>query len=252
MGEKLGILVLHGIGEEELEFDTEFNNFKNAVNKNVKDGSVVWKKVFWSKEINEIESRYLKSLDKYKLNYSKLRSFMISAVADETAYRKGINEETNSIYSIIQNHIYNAVKEIYSEMGEEGELFIVSYSMGTTIISDYIWDVQNGKTNFVIDNDFEGMKKIKYLFTMGSTLPLFLFSLSAIAPISIGNKKWINLYSKNDILAYPLAVFKEYENIVVDKEVKVGSILTWWNPASHLGYFKAKDVISLVTEKINE
>lgn len=251
MNKKVGVLVLHGIGADEVGFHKEFNAFKERVNKKIENLEVHWQSVFWAKEINEIEDDYFDELSRYNLNYQKLRKFMVEAVADEAAYRKGSSED-NSIYDLVQKYVYEGVKNLYKTMGCEGELLIVSYSMGTTIISDYIWDVQKGKISFPIENDFEGMKKIKYLFTMGSTLPLFLFSLNGITPIVIEKDKWINIYSKNDVLGYPLGIFKEYAEIVEDKEMNVGSLLTSWNPISHLGYFESEEVIKMVAEKIME
>ncbi len=61
--------------------------------------------------------------------------------------------------------------------------------MGSTIISDYIWEIQNNKTKFKITNKFEKMEKIAQIFTLGSTLPIFLMSSENIKPIKIENKK---------------------------------------------------------------
>ena len=250
MGDKIGILVLHGIGTSSEGFDEIFGKFKKELGEKLKGKEVFWQGVFWAKEINEIEDRYYKKIENMDLNYRKLRDFMINSVGDETAYRKGIDSNDDSIYDIIQNHVYKGVQALYKEMGEQGELVIVSYSMGATIISDYIWDIQKGKTKFNINNDFEAMKKIKYLFTMGSTLPLFLFALDKLSPIAIEEKSWINFYDKDDILAYPIGVFEEYKKIVEDTPVNVGNFLTSWNPASHLGYFDSRVVIEKIAEKI--
>ena len=227
-----------------------FEKFKKELGEKLVGKEVFWEGVFWAKEINEIEDSYYKKIEKIDLNYRKLRDFMINSVGDETAYRKGTDSGNNSIYDIIQNHIYKGIQNLYKNMGDEGELVIVSYSLGATIISDYIWDIQNGKSKFPINNDFEAMKKIKYLFTMGSTLPLFLFALDKISPIKIEEKRWVNFYDKDDILGYPIGVFDEYKNIVEDTPVNVGNFITCWNPASHLGYFDSKVVIGKIAEKI--
>lgn len=245
MANKIGILVIHGIGTGEIGFDEIFEKFKSDLGGRLKEKEIYWQGIFWAKEINAIENRYYKKLEKIDLNYMKLRDFMINSVGDETAYRKG-NDNNKSIYDIVQNHIYEAIKNLYKTMGNEGELIIVSYSMSTIIISDYIWDIQTGKSSFVIDNEFEGMKKIKDLFTMGSTLPLFLFALDKLIPIEIEEKSWINFYDKDDILAYPIGIFDEYEKIVEDVPVNVGNFLTSWNPASHLGYFEGKEVLDKI------
>lgn len=253
MTNKVGVLVLHGIGTDNVSFDEEFHRFKNDIQKRLNgctSKEILWEKVFWAGEINEIEKNYHNKIENFQLAYRPLRNFMINAVGDETAYRQGKDSSNKSIYDIVHEHVRVAMENLWARVGDDGELIIIAYSLGATIISDYIWDVQNNKSGHTRYNKFEQMKSIKCLFTMGSTLPLFLFSCSKIEPIEIDGNAWINYYDKDDILAYPIGVFDEYKNIVQDIEVNSGNFASSWNPLCHLGYFKSDEVKKNIAEKI--
>ena len=98
------------------------------------------------------------------------------------------------------------------------------------------------------------------LYTMGS--PLAVWSLrfedfgvpitfppaGLIEPYN-APAEWVNLYDRDDVIAYPLkSLNAAYEhNVTEDVAVNVGSVLTMWNPAAHVGYWTDGEVIRRIS-----
>ncbi len=120
VSEKIGILVIHGIGAVEESFKKDFNTLKNSINNLIPDNlksRCFWNYLFWLGEINKKEEEYKKNIKKYRLNNCfGLRDFILDTVADEVVYR-GNREESGTIYDNVQKNIYGIIQKIYSEVG---------------------------------------------------------------------------------------------------------------------------------------
>ena len=101
---------------------------------------------------------------------------------------------------------------------------------------------------------------------MGSPIALWSLRYSAFGkPVQIPDPRlkrhykqlpseWINFYDADDVIGFPLKTLNQaYGEVVTqDREVNVGSLLTSWNPASHLGYWKDKDVLDPIAKNLIE
>lgn len=63
--------------------------------------------------------------------------------------------------------------------------------------------------------------------------------------------EWINFYNGNDVLGFPVQnINYAYSKVVVDREVNVGNIFTWWNPFSHNYYWQDNKVIQPIAKAL--
>ena len=129
----------------------------------------------------------------------------------------------------------------------------MAHSLGSIIMSNYVWDIQKGLFNTSGMSAFEKMETLAGIITFGSPLPMFTFAYDPVdaiefppAGLSAALKrkaKWLNFFDSDDVLAYPLKqVSPSYEQAVTeDLEINVGGILSSWNPLSHTKYWTDND-----------
>ncbi len=182
-----------------------------------------------------------------------------------------------SPYTDTQSAIYEKLKEVYSKSkNKDIPIIIVADSLGCRVISNYIWDAQSpkpskgiwkGKKNIAGDNenDFLRFETLRYLFTTGCNIPLFVAGLDreeiqAIKTNSDGYSfEWYNYYDKDDVLGWPLKPISDsYFNAVTeDIEIDVtgdflSRIFFSWNPFSHMYYWETKAFITDLAKKAQE
>ena len=136
-------------------------------------------------------------------------------------------------------------------------MYIVSHSLGTVIIFDYIYNIQNNNSNGnkifkATSQSINAIDKLEVLFTLGS--PLYVYSLQKYlggSPIKI--KKWINIYSICDVIAYPVKTINQLYNncdYIIDIPVVIGNLFTFWNPISHVNYFDSNKILSIIKNEV--
>jgi hypothetical protein len=62
--------------------------------------------------------------------------------------------------------------------------------------------------------------------------------------------EWVNFYDKDDVIGWPLRQLNaDYaKRVTEDREVNVGGVMTSWNPAAHIGYWRDNDVTAPIAE----
>lgn len=124
----------------------------------------------------------------------------------------------------------------------------ISHSLGTVIASDYVWEEEKA-------GDFFGPQvKLNNFFTMGSPLPLFslqfggpeMFNKPLVLQSASG--RWVNIYDKEDPIAYPLKCLNDvYDRTVLkDAEVNVG----WIFGLAHIRYWRSTRVARIMAHKL--
>lgn len=145
-------------------------------------------------------------------------------------------------------------------------LCVISHSLGSVIASNYFYDLQKNKHKLVINKSslLEKGETLAHFYTLGTTLSLWSLRYRNFdRPINLpseGVKKhypnlkgeWINFYSNNDALGYPIkGINNAYESAVTeDRIVRTGNLLTFWNPLCHTGYFKDKKLLDAITDRL--
>ena len=130
-------------------------------------------------------------------------------------------------------------------------------------MSNYIWDHQRPRESRgeVPVSGFERMESLAGMITFGCNIPLFALALPRIVPITFppatlepalkSVARWRNYYDPDDVLGFPLAPLSaEYAKTVEDHVVRVGGLLTGWNPAAHNAYWTDNDITRPVADAI--
>lgn len=270
MSAKLGILVVHGMGSPGPGFASEFilKVSERLRNTGGLDAHVAWQPAWWSEVLEPHETRLWDKLyAKNDLDYIKLRQFMIHNFADAVAYQR-VPSATHDFYRDIHLAIREWLATLRIALGNaDAPLMVVAHSLGSVILSNYLWDQQSGKKTkgrFVRGrNAFERLETLAGLVTFGSNIALFslahnpyvgfTFPPPKLPPNLQPAARWANFYDPDDVLGYPVKpLCKEYaQNAqIADHAINVGSALTGWNPASHMEYWTDGDFTEPVAEQI--
>lgn len=276
MAKKIGIGVIHGMGTHEADFADEMiaelnKRLVDDENKNAND--VAFQAIHWSDVLSGPQQDYLDAIKAgANVDYVKLRGFMIKALGDASGYQK--SSTAGNTYAKIHEKIRDAIGTLRTTVGDDtAPLMIMAHSLGGHMISNYIYDLQQGAP--VVspgNNDFEKFHTLAGMVTFGCNIPLFTFSMNPVVAIdfpatqiagtALANKaKWYNYYDPDDVLGYPLKLIgrpdtgnppKPNYNDVVDEDraINVGGFISSWNPTSHSKYWTDNDFTKPVARQI--
>jgi hypothetical protein len=264
---KIGILVIHGMGDQKREFYDGFaggiKHFYNALGENEND--LEFMPIWWASILSNEERQIIERTRQGNLNFiNTLRPFVVNYLADVIAYQKTFEKKDyveknkgvygdRGIYHIIQALISSSIKELKNKIGSEKPIIMIGHSLGSVMLLNYLHDVEKSESKKEErDWDYEDKFNLAGLITMGCPLALWLlrykefgkairFPLESTRPEFYQTAKWINYYDKDDILAYPLKELNDtYRalNCLEDIQVNAGSVMESWNPLSHNGYFR--------------
>lgn len=288
MAFKLGVLLVHGMGNQDAGFADEMIEKVKARLKRLgsDDRTVSFDPVWWAHVLGDKEATLLRHMaDGNDLEWMSMRSFVVNSLGDALAYQDTqVAEDEINVYQGIHRvvaektaSLRNRLRSGEDDKAPEVPLVVIAHSLGAQIMSNYIWDVQHQEKNklkFKIgDNPFERYETLTSITTFGCNIPLFTLALNTIQPISFppaglaryfpagtsaekiaSVAKWTNYYDPDDVLGYPLKTLDAaYDKVVCrDVPVNVGSILRSWNPASHTAYWTDDNVIKPVAESLHE
>ena len=265
MEKKVGVLLVHGAGEQDETYCEQFiGNLTAELGTYAEE--VALQPAFWHRNLQPREERIIEILKQETMRWMPLREFAFSFYGDRIAYQ-GFPYDEPVVYEEIHGYIHEGLLRLNAQMDpDQSPLVVVAFSMGTSIMSNYIWDLQHQKRN---SDSFRGspfleMKTLSGFITIGSSLPLNTLNvedIESIEPIAFPAPEldpetphgWKNIYDPDDVLAYPLKPLPGYSEIesLVDIKVNVGSWLQFWNPLSHLGYIEGpKSVVRPISNLI--
>jgi hypothetical protein len=270
MAPKLGILVIHGIGEQKEDFAA---GLMAEVSRRlgVHASEVCWQPVWWAPLIEPAETDLLARLSAGNdLDYRWLRQLVVHFLADAVAYQRVPGESAHpGLYVRIHDLIGLRLRELRSALRvgatpgtPDAPLVVLAHSLGGHIMSNYVWDHQHpedARAAGTESSPFERAETLAGIVTFGCNIPLFALALPAMIPITfppstlsaqlMAAARWLNLYDPDDVLGYPLKPLSaEYAKTVSeDRAVNVGGLLTSWNPASHNEYWTDNDVTKPIT-----
>jgi hypothetical protein len=132
----------------------------------------------------------------------------------------------------------------------------MGHSLGSHIISNYIWDRQHGQdAQMYGSTPLERLETLTGIITFGSNIPLFTLALSIVASITLPPaelpeqlkkvSRWNNYFDPDDALGFPLKPVYDPLNVAQlnDYAINSGNILSSWNMMSHNGYWTDNDFI---------
>lgn len=249
---KVGILYVHGIGTQGHNFaDRDIALMKKMLGEHAEH--VAFSSYCWQSLIEPKERALMKS--NTRIRWKFFRRLLASYGGDALCYqpRHGLD----SFYKEAHKGLDNALTILAHKMAPDGKLVIVSHSLGTIMVNNFIWDHQNDESIGAAAYEPEGraLDRLSILYTLGSPLAIWAMRFEdGGKPITLPNQcLWRNIYSPADIIGWPIQVINsQYMTTpgLRDFRMWVGGILTRWNPASHLAYSRSKKVGRMIAEDV--
>lgn len=164
--------------------------------------------------------------------------FAAEFVSDVLSYRD------RDVYGLIHHKIFQELAEFSG--GNKLPLTLITHSLGTVIASDFIYDRQKkgaGDTRWILSN----------FFTLGSPIALFALQYGGAqvfkSPVHVEDPSgvWVNLYDKDDPIAYPLKSLNEFYDKAVARDLLVNTGIFG---AAHTHYFENRQVQQTIGRKL--
>jgi hypothetical protein len=268
---RVGVLVVHGIGDQRSDFADEMIERLGKELGSVKE-HVFFRPAWWAPIMAELESGLLRNLSRGNdLDYRRLRKFVIQSLGDAIAYQEvPSGQQRKNIYGAIHRLFAEELHALRLELraglpstAAEAPLIVIAHSLGCHMVSNHVWDVQHGRVQPTEVNAFERAETLAGMVTFGCNIALFSLAHNAFLPIKFPGARvlesmrsakaeqigaathWLNFYDPDDVLGWPLKPLSpEYDATVTrDIAINAGGLLSAWNPASHLAYWTDRDVI---------
>lgn len=192
----------------------------------------IFRAVFWADILRGRQQEYLLYADTLKnFKVTGLHKLVIEGLGDAAAYQK--SDFKSSAYGEIQKRVRKTISDASQGHEDKRPVIFIGHSLGCHIISSYAWDLHKLKhEGKVVDaSPFERLDTFAGFVTMGSNQPLFTFHIGPqhVQPITKTDIKegkpafpgpelednvqrqarWLNFYSSNDPLGYPLKPLNE-------------------------------------------
>jgi hypothetical protein len=290
---EIAVITIHGMGREDVEY---YKGFEAGLQRKLgeKWERVAFGHIYYQDTLEPNEQFVYDQMHKANTPFRSfvlwrlLREFLLFYFADPGSLETNKASKESAYYQT-QTKIVDELRRIYAELGrnQKTKVLIAAHSLGCQVISSYIWDaqyasdeVEAGKRTHVgywgrigsLENadlneiDFLKLTSLQQLFTCGCNIPLFTAGHNYIVPFKRPNPgfKWMNYYSRNDVLGYPMAPLRgrkelkdpyysdhpTYAELVEDHEIRAGNLLQFWNPLAHSGYLTDDHFLDPIAQEI--
>jgi pimeloyl-ACP methyl ester carboxylesterase len=285
----LNVLIVHGVGWGENgtryarplrdaiqhEFDRAIRGLRlRDVNQSASraKNALRFETVFWAPVTQRPQSSLLRVMfgrpgpfRRLNLTYIFRRN-LLSLVGDVVAY--GGSSDSNEVYRAIHEKMNEGVAALSEasrnahDDSDPAPLTIIGHSLGSVIASDYVWDhTRSASQPHLLAS--HNLALINFI-AMGSPMAMYALRNNAYggqesiresldSPIQVDpdHGLWLNLYDRQDAIAFPLEPIESYQEAgVIDCTVQAGTWLTNWNLASHVGYWQSVDAARLIAGKL--
>lgn len=179
-----------------------------------------------------------------------MRGFAFDYYGDVVSYTRKSEFIYQEIHKLITAEVEKAILE-----GKK--IVLITHSLGTIIISNYLWDAFELEENYLGEKVKDYLKwNLEFLFTMGSPLALFALEYNDMgSPPNLPLKtRWINILGKNDTISYPIgSLNKQYKALgIEDVYLNVGTdIIRRSTPLGHIDYFDDNNVCRILKGYLN-
>jgi hypothetical protein len=224
--------------------------------------TIAWRAGWWADVVKQREDDLWRDLSRdHTLRYEGARRFVISHFGDALAYQR-VPSQGMDVYRTIHARIREHLAALRGQMGGDKPIVVLAHSLGSAIVSNYIWDEQKAPTPNTTPT--QRMETLAGLVTFGSNIPLFTLCLDEIVAIRFpvptlgpalrAAARWLNFFDADDVLGYPLRPLSPsyHDAVTADLQINVGSALRSWNPLSHEEYWTDNDFTGPVATLIRD
>ncbi|MCI0745413.1 MAG: hypothetical protein L0Y58_08420 [Verrucomicrobia subdivision 3 bacterium] len=268
MAARLGVLIVHGMGSQTRErFDQSTDALIRSLERRVVENgadakAIAWQRAFWGDILQRNQEALLGKLG--GLNWTSWRRFVINNLGDAVAYQRQPSQRKD-FYFQIHDRIHECLIGLRGQLGHGGLLVVMAHSLGSYIMSNYIWDRQqpNPAGDGYGATPFERLETLASIITFGSNIAVFSLALDPYAGFEFPRKtlpphiadaaRWLNFYDSDDVLGYPVKpLCPEYlaNPRIEDRKINVGGWFSSWNPLSHNEYWADDDFIDPVARQL--
>ena len=257
MKKKLGVFLIRGAGKRGSKEQEKFVNKLNKllIRSDIDPGRIHYEYADWygpTQDNQELLFRRFKNSGADMKAWG-LRKFALYLISDTVAY-VGEPHKRSTTYHNTHRLIHKSILNMKEQLEEDAPLIIIGSSLGTEIISNYIRDRQLHSTPDPLGKSpFERMETLTGIFMFGNNNAIYIsaYEIDDVKPFQFPPgqladkyKKiayWGNFYDRDDPLGYPLKPINQHyrEMVTEDVQINAGNLLTSWNAASHLGYWKS-------------
>ncbi len=241
MAAKLGVLIIHGVGWQAKGFA---NVMIGKLERRISDyglnhTEILFQPIYWHPILSRREDKLFTRLfpeDKPPLRW--LRRKVINLIGDVTGYQYMPNKKDEA-HDNIHRVVYDSIADLRRKLdNKDRPVIVIAHSMGSVIMSDYIWDRQNwdpqrkGGPDPYANNKFESMETLAGFITCGSPIPLYALAYNPIDRIKFPGEeldenlrnfaKWLNFFYSGDVLGWPLQNLSPSYNDTQDSKITVG------------------------------
>lgn len=301
MTQRISVIFVHGVNTADRDYSISMQQGLEAALPKKLRGLIDYESVHWNSQLRARQVSFLDKLEKTNvIRGYNLRRTIVHALGDATAYSKTSSYLESSYYQI-QSNLRDAIERLDKNAGQNQPLVFIGHSLGCHIIHTFIWDTHSVRTavrdsldgqvrNFhdylVSGSAFRRLGTLAGIVTLGCNEMLFKFSLgderafpvtrprragesppfpgASLSPSVLSNSRWLNFYSRNDPLGYPLRSISETygsEPKLRDYEVASEGVFRryalWSFPVllaadAHSGYWSNKTVIRETTKFLRD
>lgn len=269
MTKQLGVLIIHGMGRPDADYaDKLIKNLDDRLG--ARAGAVAYEACHWSPVLQEHQDRIWEktwkviSQNPVNLATTASRPWAVHYLGDPATYLSGFFKDGRPVYQKVHETVRESLARLAEKLGDAHDkpLVVLAHSLGSIIITNYFWDETQGKDAGIGQNSFEKLETLTSLITYGAPIPIFLPPVSKITCIQFPSPQlperlksvasWLNIYDRDDIVAYPLnTLWDEAQGThIEDVEINVGNPIVSWNFLSHLAYNDDKDFLDLVQKRL--
>jgi hypothetical protein len=171
---KLGSLIIHGMGKHNENFaEPLIIKIRNKLGS--QSDEVLFQPCWWSPTFDLFQENIWVNLQQNdNMKALSWRKEIVFTLGHPVSYLSGFFQPDFPTYNEIHKVVKKSLKDLGSAMGEpfNKPLIVLAHSLGSIIISNYIWDIQ--QRGAIGLNSYEGLQTLTKLITYGSTIPLFL------------------------------------------------------------------------------
>lgn len=177
-----------------------------------------------------------------------LRRFFLYYCSDALSLERGRSFQ-GSTYIGIQEAIANGLTHVHETFapGQRYSVIFVAHSLGCQVISNYLWDKDQGQHFFAQHRPpWQRLEQLSTLVTLGCNIPIFAAGLAQRQSFRAPSEgfRWHNFYDPDDVLGWPVRQLgRDYERLATDIAVNAGGIFTSWNFFSHQSYWTDWDIV---------
>jgi hypothetical protein len=262
MSSIIGVLAIHGMGDQPEHFaDDLFADLRRHLGSDA--ASVAFQSCYWSDVLQHHQDQVWQRLKRSGvMSWPGSRQWILSSFGDPPAYLSGFFRSGQQAYGIVHERVRSALRQLERQLGPQSKksLIILAHSLGSVIVTNYIWDEQKRATTGT--TPFERTETLTTLVTYGSNIPLFLppvrpieciqFPWPSLPDRSRDRARWLNIYAPSDLLGYPLGNIWDnaHGTVIHDRAIHAGFWPISRTPLSHAYYESDGRFLRIVVDEI--